>query len=273
MLVKEFSWDKRIWKMLTKDQLIIFVASIPHTDTRGTVIADPDMLRAVAVPQSDYTDTDVDSAIKAWVKAGIAERVDYRFGEKRIQFVDFDRSNQCLDFVRKRSGKSGKSGKIAYKGKKGGREEGRREEGKKVLKTTTTDAGAPAPDKRLLGYQADTPLKKVMCGYKLAKGVAYDDRAWDKANWSRHARSAKDLLDTFNGDWRGAVRCIEAIGHDFDGKELSWVLSTIVKHAWEWRQKNEDPDRKVDAGGGTGRVGTGAAASEGDIVEGDHVAF
>ena len=107
-------------------------------------------------------------------------------------------------------------------------------------------------------YPIDTPLQKVMVQYKMSKGVEPEDRVWDKTNWGRHVREASRLLEIFAGDWRLAARCIEGLGATFDEKNMSWVLATITKHAYDWkianreRETHEHVNGAVDVRGGDG---------------------
>ncbi len=88
-------------------------------------------------------------------------------------------------------------------------------------------------------YVIDTPLKKVVCGFKIVSGFAKDDRSWDKAHFARASKSAKILLDFFGGDYVKAVDCIEDLANELKAKGLSWTLETIVKHCANYKLQKE----------------------------------
>lgn len=88
----------------------------------------------------------------------------------------------------------------------------------------------------LLPDPKEKPLDCLILAYKVTKGVAYDNRDWDKIHWARTARSAKQLL-AICGGLRQADACMVEIAKGFEDKELSWTLETINKHAHEWIAK------------------------------------
>lgn len=108
---------------------------------------------------------------------------------------------------------------------------------------TTTDSAFANP------YQKPDREKELprflVYAYKVAKGFQKEDRAWDKANWSRFAKPAKEMADLF-GHWKLAVDCIEALAKGFDAKGLDWTLETIAKHAHEWKLKREKGAQRHD---------------------------
>lgn len=80
------------------------------------------------------------------------------------------------------------------------------------------------------------PLACLVLSFKVTKGTEYDDRAWDKVNWTRTAKAARLLLDIC-GSLRAADSCMVEIGEKFDRDELTWTLETICRHAPEWLKK------------------------------------
>ena len=88
-------------------------------------------------------------------------------------------------------------------------------------------------------YVMNTPLQKVVCGFKIVSGYDKEDRAWDKAHFKRASKSAKILLDFFGGDYVKAVDCIEDLANELKKKDLSWTLETIVKHCANYKLQKE----------------------------------
>lgn len=91
------------------------------------------------------------------------------------------------------------------------------------------------------------PLRAVVWAYKCAKGFDPQDRKWDKRNFARSSKSAKELLDIFDGLALKAASCIVALAERFDSRQLDWKLETIVKHAEEWKIKNGGPNGNVSS--------------------------
>lgn len=106
----------------------------------------------------------------------------------------------------------------------------------------TSSAGVPSltTNQEPKPYLIETPLKKVVCGYKILQGFAKDDRIWDRENrnFARAMASAKLLLESF-GSWEAVIDCIEDLKREFQAKQLSWTLETIVKHASKYKMLKE----------------------------------
>lgn len=91
----------------------------------------------------------------------------------------------------------------------------------------------------------ENPLDSLVIYYKVLKGVEYDDRVWDRINFGRCKKSAKELLaacKTFDI----SKRCLDQISEKFADKELTWTFETIVKHCHDWLIRRKG-DRKNDA--------------------------
>jgi len=101
---------------------------------------------------------------------------------------------------------------------------------KKKKKTTTT--GRQAADKP---YDIKTDQQRLMCSYKVVKGVAAEDRSWDQHNYKTWARACSKLLGAFKGKGgvNAAIDFLSAKSAEFEKKGLSWTLATIAKHAWD----------------------------------------
>jgi len=84
-------------------------------------------------------------------------------------------------------------------------------------------------------YTAKTPIQFVMCAYKLAKGLAWDDRDWDKHNFNRHARAGKSLLNAFEGNDKEAAEWLVTYGDRMKAAGLNWKLATAASEAWDTR--------------------------------------
>ncbi len=87
-------------------------------------------------------------------------------------------------------------------------------------------------------YQIDSPLKRVVCGWKVITGFEAQDRAWDKAHWARTAKSAKTILDFLDGNSTAAIDCCEDIRREMSKNNLTCTIETVVKHMADWKIKN-----------------------------------
>jgi 5-methylcytosine-specific restriction endonuclease McrA len=107
---------------------------------------------------------------------------------------------------------------------------------KQPPKSPTGDSGGEAAP-----YQKPTdPVGRVVMGWKLIEGHAFDDRGWDKRQWGRCAKVAKALLDetAFNGDVIAAVNFLEDQANFMRKKNLDFTMETMLKKYDEWKVKN-----------------------------------
>lgn len=73
------------------------------------------------------------------------------------------------------------------------------------------------------------------------KGVEFDDRVWDRTHWARVKRAATQLMQIC-GDFKTAKQCVDELGQDFNRRELTWTLETVLKYAHEWKRKRGGRD-------------------------------
>jgi hypothetical protein len=83
------------------------------------------------------------------------------------------------------------------------------------------------------------PVNRIIAGYKVAKGFAYDDRVWDKHNFVSHLRPAKKFLDAFGGSVNDALRYLDSYGQWMNERQYSWNLHKIAARAWEDQRTSE----------------------------------
>lgn len=97
-------------------------------------------------------------------------------------------------------------------------------------------------------YKPTTPLHRVICVYKLLKGIALDDRGWDEANWSGAEPSAVKLLKAFAGDDRAANTWLETYADDL-GKigAKSWTLRSAATKAWDTKGERQQAAAGAEA--------------------------
>ncbi len=114
------------------------------------------------------------------------------------------------------------------KDKQKDKEKGGVEENKPPAPEPPSDNTPPQENKPL------TDIQKVVSAWKMLTGYKMDDKAWDKAHFSRHVRSAKKLIE-FLGGWRPAIRCMEDVYEKLTSKGLSVQIETILKHSSEWK--------------------------------------
>ena len=122
-----------------------------------------------------------------------------------------------------------------------------------------------------------TPLQRIMLAYKLAKGFDKDDKKWDKFNFPRFIRPAKEILEAFENEEREAVEFVISFGATMDELDRSWTLWTTAKHSWdaalELRLKNMAKEKKherllgkVDTNKAMERSGFGGLTQIGEII-------
>ena len=94
-----------------------------------------------------------------------------------------------------------------------------------------------APEKGAERRAGFTPIQATMRAYKIAKGIAKDDAAWDKANFKVYARSAKKLLDGFKGEDKAGGTYLLGKAQEW-ADNFDWNLATIARKAWDDRGKH-----------------------------------
>jgi hypothetical protein len=80
-------------------------------------------------------------------------------------------------------------------------------------------------------YIPKTPEQRILCAFKMALGVDWQDRNWDKAMFPRYARSAKQLLTAFR-DEQEAAEFILNYGEEMKQTGLNWGLDAVVRRAF-----------------------------------------
>jgi hypothetical protein len=95
--------------------------------------------------------------------------------------------------------------------------------------------GAVKPDGPPAGdpYKPTTPLQRLVCVYKILKGLKLDDRAWDAAQWGATAPEAQRLLAAFDGRDQAAAEWLEAWAAPKGAAGKPWALAWATKDAWE----------------------------------------
>jgi len=101
------------------------------------------------------------------------------------------------------------------------------------------DSSSKEPLKNVEEYQTKSLEQKIVVAYKMLKGFNQDDREWDKLNFGRYMKSAKQLSTYFKGDWDTLKKCLISKSEDFNNAHLSWTLETVVKHAPDWKLKHD----------------------------------
>lgn len=87
-------------------------------------------------------------------------------------------------------------------------------------------------------YNIKTDIQKVVCAWKKLTGYKVDDRQWDKAHFSRHSKTAKNLIE-FLGGYKNAIDCMEDIYTKMKKHKLSCTIDTVLKHSADWKIKME----------------------------------
>lgn len=102
-------------------------------------------------------------------------------------------------------------------------------------------AVAPAGGRRLTDepYVIETPLQKTVCAWKKLTGFDPTDRAWDRAHWGRHAKTAAGLMAFLDGHIN-AIDCCQDIYEAMTKKGLTCTMETVLKHSADWKLKQQE---------------------------------
>ncbi len=117
------------------------------------------------------------------------------------------------------------------------------------LKTTTKDiktktARGKASALENGPYVVKTDAQAIICAYKVLLKVKHDDRAWDRNNFSRYIRSAKRLLEAFDGDVSAAIDWMSEFKEKMERADREWTLDTADRLAWDSKGKREAKRRE-----------------------------
>lgn len=83
-------------------------------------------------------------------------------------------------------------------------------------------------------YTVETPCKKVICAYKIMKGLKYDDEKWDRQHIDKAKSFAQTILGRFDGDWMASVAYIESESASLKEKKLDFNLKTLADRVVEY---------------------------------------
>lgn len=97
--------------------------------------------------------------------------------------------------------------------------------------STTPSAGARAYE---IPSWKEQPTTCLVLSFKTLKGIAHDDRGWDKIHFGRNTASAKKLLEVCGNDFKLADRCLVAISTELTTKGFPWSFETVLRQAHEW---------------------------------------
>lgn len=257
---------------------LFFIGLWTQVDREGRCEDRPSRLKAAIFP---YDDVDAEEMILELVAGGFLKR--YRVDGKRILSIpkftkhqnphfkevasilpeipaDFiDESIMVQSSVKHESSLS-QSSTQEGKGK-----EGKGKEGKSIA--------VPSEPKIV---KPKTPIQRVVEAYKLSKGVPMDDKAWDKSNFGRYAKTAANLLACFGQDVEKCAAYIFLRAEDLNEKRLDWTLETITRHAFDGiglPKKEDDNGSEIEPLGAdsisvTGRTGrfTSSRSLAGDAL-------
>jgi hypothetical protein len=87
------------------------------------------------------------------------------------------------------------------------------------------------------GYRADTPVKKLLCAYKILKGLSPTNVDWDIRHAERAKPHAEHILNRFEGDWEQACNYIEKESKKLTDAKLSFTIQTLADRVMEWNPK------------------------------------
>lgn len=104
-------------------------------------------------------------------------------------------------------------------------------------KDSSSSLSSSPPPSSIKKNRELTEIQKVVEAWKIVVG-AEEDPGWDKLNFPRCSKSAKQLLDYF-GNWEMVSDCMEEIYNRLSSKGLTVTLETIVKHASTWKAEKE----------------------------------
>lgn len=95
------------------------------------------------------------------------------------------------------------------------------------------------PDPRRL------PASFLTLLYKTMRGVAYDNREWDKEFWGRCNKRTTYLLECLGGDVQLAARCMQEVRDQLEADGTKWTIETICQYSFEWNTRRQHIDDRT----------------------------
>lgn len=87
-------------------------------------------------------------------------------------------------------------------------------------------------------YRITDETHRLICAYKVAIGLDWKDRAWDRNCLTDEIRAAaQGLLEAFDGRGVEAAKWLQWYAAEMKGKGFTWTMKTAKDHAW--RTKGE----------------------------------
>jgi len=118
------------------------------------------------------------------------------------------------------------------------------------------------------------PIGAVVMAFKTLKGVAPENRDWDKRFWARWVKDAKEIVNAIGGV-DNAISFLKYHSEKLSRANYSWNLRTIADRAIEWKARQKDgadPSQRVfnphvETGAGEESGGLRAETSAGAILD------
>lgn len=88
-------------------------------------------------------------------------------------------------------------------------------------------------------YKLDSPEKRLICSYKMLKGMAYDETAWDERHLKKAMPHAAFLVKIF-GDWEKAAAYLEEESTYMKKKGLSFHIGTLADRVHDWMMRKRE---------------------------------
>lgn len=88
-------------------------------------------------------------------------------------------------------------------------------------------------------YMPTTKQGRVFCALKMAMGMDWKDRAYDKAMYARSARALNQLLDAFSNE-QECAEFVLSFGDDMrEAGIASWGIDAVVRKAYNTKGQRE----------------------------------
>lgn len=112
------------------------------------------------------------------------------------------------------------------------------------------EVAAPPAEADQGPYVITDEVHRLICAYKMAVGLDWRDRAWDRNCLTDEIRSAaQGLLEAFDGQGRAAGQWLQGFAAEMKGKGLSWTLGTAKIHAWRTKGERASAAHYAEARG------------------------
>lgn len=245
MISRSISTSRKVNRLQTDQARLLFTWMILHADDEGRMEGNPETIKMAVIPGLSWTLEDIKSYLSDLTQNNLIKY--YQTSEEfYIQINKWD-AFQTFHGIHKSPSKIPPMTPISVKN---GDDTQKLPEVKlsevKLSKEKITTTTQPLVQSKKRTDGKLTSIQELIEAYKTVKGFQ-DIPDWNKINFARFTKDAKNILSFVKSDVVVAVKGLKRIARQLNGKNLSWNLSTVVRMFPDWLIEKEREDYDDDS--------------------------